>query len=138
MPGVNLVLDTNVYVTYARYGRLQNLVQTLFHHDLNFLVDGTLLAEIDDVLRRPGVLKDETLSVDDVVSFIQEFTIHVVARSSFVLSPDPEDNFLFDIALQHRAPVIVTDEKALLGFTASPVAVRSLKWFKENFPRETK
>ena len=135
MPAANLVLDTNVYITYTRYGRLRNLVQRVFYHDLNFLVYGTLLAEIDDVLRRPGVLKDNTLDPGEIVAFIRQFTIQVAARPSFVLSPDLEDNFLFDIALQYRALVIITDEKALLNFRTSPVAIRSLKWFKENFPR---
>jgi len=135
MAGINLVLDTNVFVTYARYGRLQNLVQCVLYHQLNLLVDGTLLAEIDDVLRRPGVLKADVITAGDVVPFIREFTIRVVTRTAYTLSPDPEDNYLFDIALQYKALVIVTDEKALLNFGASPVAIRSLQWFKENFPR---
>lgn len=121
MPGVSVVLDTNVYVTYARYGRMQNLVQTLFHHQMNLLIDGTLLAEIDDVLHRPGVLKDDARTADEAIDLIREFTIQVVPKVSYVLSPDPEDNFLFDIALQYHALVIVTGEKALLGFRNSPV-----------------
>jgi predicted nucleic acid-binding protein len=80
------------------------------------------------------VLKEAALSVDDIVQFTRAFTIQVVTHAAYAMSPDPEDNFLFDIALQYKAAVMITDEKALLNFAASPVAIRSLKWFKENFP----
>lgn len=114
---------------------MQNLIRVLLHHQLNALIGGTLLAEIHDVLNRPGVLKDDRLSAEAITEFIQQFTVSVAPRPSFILSPDPEYNYLFDIALQYGALFIVTDEKALLRFTAAPVAVRSLQWFKEQFPK---
>ncbi len=49
-------------------------------------------------------------------------------------SPDPKDNFLFDLAIQTNSDVIVTKEKALLSFGNSPVAIHDIKWFKETFP----
>jgi putative PIN family toxin of toxin-antitoxin system len=134
MAGINLVLDTNVFVTYARYGRLQNLVQCVLYHQLNLLVDGTLLAEIDDVLRRPGVLKADVITAGDVVPFIREFTIRVVTRTAYTLSPDPEDNYLFDIALQYKALVIVTDEKALLNFGPHRLLSGRCNGLKRIFP----
>ena len=46
MPGVSIVLDTNVYITYARYGKLYNLIRVLVHYQLNALLYGALPTEI--------------------------------------------------------------------------------------------
>ncbi len=65
---------------------------------------------------------------------IKEATIITVTLPTFTKSPDPKDNFLFDLALQTGSEVIVTQEKALLSFANCPIPIKSLKWFKETYP----
>lgn len=71
---------------------------------------------------------------NDILEQIKTATTFITITASFTQSPDPKDNFLFDLALQTESEVIVTQEKALIGFTASPVAIHDLKWFKEKYP----
>ncbi|MEJ7736628.1 MAG: hypothetical protein WKF97_04305 [Chitinophagaceae bacterium] len=78
------------------------------------------------------MVKDVNPSI--LLRAIKEATIFTVTQPQFNDSPDPKDNFLFDLALQTGSEVIVTQEKALLHFTSSPVPIHNLKWFKENFP----
>ena len=69
-----------------------------------------------------------------ILQVIKKATIYKITTSGFSSSPDPKDNFLFYLALQTGNEVIVTQEKALLGFKDSPVPIHDLKWFKENYP----
>ena len=65
---------------------------------------------------------------------VRGYTIEFATVNSFTGNPDPKDNFLFDLAIQTGSEVIVTQEKALLGFKDSPVPIHNLKWVKENYP----
>jgi uncharacterized protein len=61
-------------------------------------------------------------------------TTYFKTSDIFNKSPDPKDNFLFDLAIQTESEVIVSDERILSGFEETPVPVRSLGWFKDTFP----
>ena len=52
----------------------------------------------------------------------------------FNRSPNPTDNFLFDLAIQTWSEVFVTKETAMVDFEESPVAIHNIKWFKETIP----
>jgi uncharacterized protein len=79
-------------------------------------------------------LLNKANSADIVMQAIKAATIYVTTIPKFNFSPDPKDNFLFDIALQTKSEVIVTQEKALLNFDTSPVLIHDIKWFKETYP----
>ena len=80
------------------------------------------------------MIEVEGLKAEEILNTVRAYTIEFDTVNSFTGSPDPKDNFLFDLALQTGSEVIVTQEKALLGFKESPVRVHDIKWFKENYP----
>jgi predicted nucleic acid-binding protein len=94
-------------------------------------VDNNLLAEIEKnlllILKAPE-------KVNRMMEEIKDITISFTTIPIFINSPDPKDNFLFDLAIQTNSEVIVTQEKVLLDFAESPVAIHNIKWFKETFP----
>jgi len=50
----------------------------------------------------------------------------------FADSPDPDDNYLFDLALQHQADYLVTGDKKLLAMdSVDDVRIISLRTFED-------
>ncbi|MFP5040644.1 putative toxin-antitoxin system toxin component, PIN family [Parasediminibacterium sp. JCM 36343] len=126
-----LVIDTSVYFTYAKHGKLYRLADAVLTYNLVVFVDDLLIAEVErnayKITQDPGIAKQ-------IIQEIKEFTFHFPTTPKFSNSPDPKDNFLFDLAIQTNSEVIVTKEKALLEFSESPIAIHDIKWFKENYP----
>jgi len=56
-----------------------------------------------------------------------------MSKSFKIQSPDPGDNYLYDVALSAHAKMLVTGDKALLNWADSPVETISLPIFKELF-----
>ena len=83
--------------------------------------------KLDHSIAKSGALLSEE-KIDKIVSDTR--------KELYDKSPDPKDNFLFDLAIHSGSEVIVSDEKKILAFPESPVPVRSLGWFKETFPIE--
>ncbi len=108
------------------------MVNAINLFDLFVFIDNELLVELENNIADCLMIKD----VDPVIILkaIKAATLYTITQPGFVDSPDPKDNFLFDLALQTESEVIVTQEKSLLSFTGSPVAIHDIKWFKENFP----
>ncbi|CAN5260075.1 hypothetical protein BH11BAC6_BH11BAC6_07000 [soil metagenome] len=126
------ILDTSVYLTYAAYDKIYRLVNAVIIYELSIFINQTLLDELEKNTAR--VLRLDSVTVEKIMKEILSFTTFVTTLPAYSNSPDPKDNFLFDLALQTQSEVIVTQEKALLNFEQSPVAIHDLKWFKETFP----
>ncbi len=97
-------------------------------------VNDILIIELERNL--PKIIKSPPVSYQKIMEEILLLTTYINTVKLFDKSPDPKDNFLFDIAIQTGSEVIVSDEKKLLNYKESPVAIKSLGWFKENFPIE--
>jgi uncharacterized protein len=128
----NLVIDTSVYLTYAAYNKLYRLIDAINRYDLRVFVNNQLIAELQGNIGNCLRVKDVDFSI--LLIAIMEATTHITPKSNFIGSPDAKDNFLFDIAIDTKSDVIVTQEKALLNFKDSPVKIHDLKWFKEAYP----
>ena len=127
-----VVIDTSVYLTYAMFNKLYRLLAVIDRYELEVFVNDLLLNEIERNLEsslQTKVIKP-TLIMDAIIASTNNFE----TIASHKHSPDPKDNFLFDLALQTNSEIIVTKEKALLNFKASPVSIRDIKWFKETYP----
>ena len=131
-----IVIDTNVWIKYAANGKIYHLIKLIVEHNLDVYADGQILAEIHRTLLKPNVISSNSIIPDEIVDLVKMVTLQVVPSPQYFLCPDMKDNFLFDIALQWNCLFIVTDEKALLRFSNSPVLVKSLRWLKEQFPVE--
>jgi predicted nucleic acid-binding protein len=58
----------------------------------------------------------------------------ITERSVYRLSPDPKDNYLFDLAIQNNCVFIISDDSKLLRFKLKPLPVHSTAWFIKKFP----
>ena len=128
----HFVLDTSVFLTYASYNKLYRIANAVKRHGLTINIDFNLLDELEKNL--PKVIKVAELTPEMALTLIIELATIVKTVPFFTNSPDPKDNFLFDLALQTNSEVIVTKEIVLLNFTESPIPIHNIKWFKEKFP----
>lgn len=104
----------------------------MIEHKIVIFVNDSLIAELEKNL--PKVIKSPTIPYHQILEEILFLATYVTTKKLFHNSPDPKDNFLFDLAIQTDSEVIVSDEKKLLDFKESPVPVKSLGWFKDTFP----
>lgn len=44
-----------------------------------------------------------------VINFIKRISTTHIGQGVYRLSPDPKDNYLFDLAIQNNCPFIITD-----------------------------
>ena len=128
----NLIIDTSVYITYARNGKLYRMYNAIAFYELYVFVNDNLLLEFERNMADSKIYTAIELTI--ILNALKDITIHFDTISLFQNSPDTKDNFLFDLAIQTESKVIVTKEKALLNFKDSPVAIHDIKWFKETYP----
>lgn len=126
-----LVIDTSVYITYAAYNKIYRLVDAIATYELQVYISHDLFKEIEDIA---DCLQVKVVDPLVLLLAIKQATIFAEVSPEYSDSPDPKDNFLFDLALQTGSEIIVTQEKALLNFATSPVPIHNLKWFKEHYP----
>ena len=126
-----LIVDTSVFLTYIRYNKLYRLIDAFNKYDIDVFINQNLLNEIER-----NINKNVKINIDtkDIIDFISDNCILFETTPTFTQSPDPKDNFLFDLAIQTNSEILVTQEKALLNFENSPVKIHDLKWFKETYP----
>jgi uncharacterized protein len=125
-------IDTSVYFTYAFYGKLNRLFEVIEKRNLHVFIDNNLIAELERNFAKKIKIEKEVIAL--LINQLREITIFHNTELHFSTCPDPKDNFLFDLAIQTNSEVIVTQEKALLNWSESPVIIHDLKWFKENYP----
>lgn len=126
-----LVLDTCVFLTYASYNKLYRLVFAIDKYDLEMFVNEELMDEMENNI--PKVIRVAGITTQDILHQVNLITTNVNTVPAFRKSPDPKDNFLFDLAIQTGSEVIITKEKILLGYSESPVPIRDIAWFKQTF-----
>ncbi len=126
-----LIVDTSVFLTYIRYNKLYRLIDAFTQYDIDVFVNQNLLNEI-----KRNINKNVEFIIDtkEIIDYISDNCILVETVPTFTQSPDPKDNFLFDLAIQTNSEILVTQEKDLLAFKDSPVVIHDLKWFKETYP----
>lgn len=108
-----VVIDTNVWISYFIGGRSSELAHLILDNALVVLTSQELVVELTEVLGRQKFSKYLTLPISEYISLHLDLTTRVSIVAKFDESPDPKDNFLFDIALQHRARYLVTGDRKL-------------------------
>jgi putative PIN family toxin of toxin-antitoxin system len=109
-----IVIDTNIWVSYFLSGQTKALVKAVLDNHLTIYSTQILLDELENVLHRPKISRFLKHPVADYIQFHQSictFT-HIQPRVNDI--PDPRDGFLFDLCLTTGARLLVTGDKALL------------------------
>lgn len=127
-----IVLDANVWIRFARSRSLAALVNRIALYKLIPVTNNYLLSEVFDI-----ILKHKWATASEArkyIDYVKSISLFITENVVYRLSPDPKDNFLFDIAIQHNCSVIISDDTELLSFRMQPVKVKSVSWFFKNFP----
>lgn len=130
----SIVLDTNIWVSYIISGNLSELTAQILTYQLQIFACKDLSAELEDVLQRQKIKKLLSHPVNDYLRLIQKLTTDFDIQSTFTGAPDPQDNFLFDLALQSGSSLLVTGDKRLVAVSVSSLSILTLSDFKKRFP----
>jgi len=127
-----LVVDANVWIRFARTKNISPLLDRFVMYRFLPVANNYLLAEVFDALVRNKWMDE--MQATNLVSLIRKITYPVAERAVYGISPDPEDNYLFDIAVQNNCVFIISDDNRLLQFKLKPVPVHGTSWFLKKFP----
>jgi len=127
-----IVIDANVWIKFARSRNIVPLLDRLVAYQFLPVVNNYLLSEIFDALVENKWMHKGQAAV--IIDFIKKIALVKTERAVYRLSPDPEDNYLFDLAIQNNCVFIISDDSKLIQFKLKPVPVHSTTWFLKKIP----
>ncbi len=127
------VIDVNCYVSFFINEETDWLLRYIAQNKIEVFIDHNLLVELMRVLEYPRVKKLLPLDGFAYINFVRLISTEIQSTAFHIKSPDPEDNYLYNIALSAHAKLLVTGEQALLHWRESPVETISLSEFKTLF-----
>lgn len=127
------VIDVNCFISIFINGETQWLSKYIIQNKIEIFIDQYLLDELQMVLEYPRIKKFLPMSTHIYTQFIQLVSTKIDSTPFHIKSPDPKDDYLYDIALSAHAKLLVTGERALLNWKDSPVETISLAAFKKLF-----
>ncbi len=98
-----VVIDTNVLVSaMLRWNSVPgNILELTFDGPIIPVLNQDILAEYQEVLRRPKFHLDESI-IQDVIDSIREKAIFVDAEALNVELPDPKDRVFYEVVMEER------------------------------------
>lgn len=78
-------------------------------------------------------MDEQTEQATKVIDFIKKISLVITERAVYRLSPDPKDNYLFDLAIQNNCVFIISDDNKLLQLKLKPIPIHSTSWFLKKF-----
>ena len=131
------IIDTNVVVAGLLTARADSPVARILDGMLDaafaFVVSEALLAEYRAVLLRPKLRRLHGLSEAEIDTILADLARHAIvlatAGTAAPLSPDPGDQFLWDLLATRPDLVLVTGDKLLLQDKARAQRVLSPETF---------
>ncbi len=127
-----IVVDANIWIKYARAKNIKPLISRFIKYNFLPVVNNYLLSEIFDALVINKWMNAKQAKL--IIEFIAKVSLKTVEKAVFALSPDAEDNYLFDLAIQNNCVFIITNEKKLLSNKLKPLPIFSGNWFLKHFP----
>jgi putative PIN family toxin of toxin-antitoxin system len=128
----NLVIDANVWIKYARSKNIAPLLDRLAAYSFLPITNNYLLSEVFNALVENQWMDEK--QANSVITFIRKVTYVVAERAVYGVSPDPKDNYLFDLAVQNNCVFIISDDSRLIFFKLKPVPIHTTSWFLKKFP----
>jgi putative PIN family toxin of toxin-antitoxin system len=124
------VLDTNVWISYIINGELEWLGHYVVQNKLLIYASPLLLAEIKKVLQYARVKKLLNAPPAVYMNVIIAIVLLKEDIPTAIKSPDPDDDYVFELAISNSAKAIICGDKPLLNWEASPIKVISKKEFE--------
>lgn len=129
-----IVIDANVWIKYARSRDIAPLLDRLLAYQFLPVINNYLLTEIFEAVVQNGWMNEKVAI--HLIEFIRKIALPTAEMAVYRLSPDPKDNYLFDLAVQNNCLFLITDDVELLSFRLPPVPVHSSGWFLKTFALE--
>lgn len=128
-----IVFDTNIWVSYFISKRFEELAKLILDKNITVFSTTELVEELKEVLSRPKFKNQITLPIERYINFHLQLVTFVSIKKVFTESPDPKDNFLYDLAFQTKSKLLVTGDRKLLLFEVNDLETISLASFKTRF-----
>lgn len=126
-----VLIDANIWIRYARSKDIAPLVDRFVRYNFLPVTNNYLLSEVFDALVLNKWMNEK--QANKLISFIRLISIHITERAVYGISPDPKDNYLFDLAVQNNCVFIISDDSKLLHFRLKPLPVHTSNWFLKKF-----
>ena len=133
MAGKRFVLDTNIWVSYIIKHRLAELTEQIFNHDLQIFISEELIDELSENLHKPKFKKYLTKPVKEYINQVLSISVFTSAEKVFHQSIDPDDDFLFDLAIKSKSEYFVTGDKPLFNISVHGLKIITMKEFRDMF-----
>ncbi len=111
-----IVLDANIWVSFAIGKRLSVLPVILQSKNMEVYCSAELIREIMDVCARPKISKYVNAQrTQELIDLIASTTTIIKPQSVFTVSSDADDDYLFSICHDADADFLVTSDKDLIS-----------------------
>jgi putative PIN family toxin of toxin-antitoxin system len=112
---MNIIIDTNIWISFTIGKRLQHLKPLLTNPELNIFICNEILDEYKAVITRPKIKKYiSNQRIKETIEIIKLSTINENLVSEVHISRDENDNFLLAFSVDVSADYIITGDKDLL------------------------
>jgi putative PIN family toxin of toxin-antitoxin system len=118
------VFDVNIWISYFITGKSEEIIDMVENNDVFFYRSAQLMSELQEVINRPKFAKYFPDGTAGYILFVELLAEHFSTQAVFNQCPDPNDNYLFDLAYQSHSDYLVSGDKKVL---AVPIAGHSLK-----------
>jgi putative PIN family toxin of toxin-antitoxin system len=129
-----IIVDANVWIRYSRAKDIVPLINRFTAYNIVPVANNYLLSEVFAAVVENNWMNEK--QANNIVLFIRKVALMVVETAVYGISPDPKDNYLFDLAIQNNCVFIISDDTRLLQFQLKPVPVHTTNWFLKTFPIE--
>lgn len=110
-----VIFDTNIWISFLIGKRLRILKNLIATHQITIVLSEQLLQELQLVAQRPKLRKRfSEPKVEELLDFLTIIGEVYQPSQGNLLSRDPKDNFLLDLAEVSKADFLVTGDKDLL------------------------
>ena len=127
-----LILDTNVIVSAAISGKFEELISLRVIHNIEIYTCAKQLTELTRIFSKPTVRKFLASNPKLYIEIFKIIASDVTITERFDRSPDPDDNYLFDLAYTVKSHFIVTNDKPILNMKqVNKIRIISLRQLRE-------
>ena len=129
------VLDTNVFVSILKKGRLRKILDFWLDEKLDLVISDAIIREIFIVLNRPK-FNFSFNEIEELGDLIFEKALICIPQQKLKICSDPDDNKFIECAVEGKADYIVTGDHHLLEIKKfQKIAVVSPSEFIKQFSR---
>jgi hypothetical protein len=110
---MRVVVDTNIFVSSFFGGSPREVIECWKRGEITLCVSRELIDEYVEVLNRLGLRADLIRELLELFASGHNLVFTALTPSLQVMARDPDDNMLFECAVETGAKVIVTGDKAV-------------------------